>query len=185
MRKVLCVFVVLVFALPALAGAAPFESQAIVKASSALKIEALNEQIKELLAQSSPDATAIGSLMIQIKDLRGQIKVEEKDKVIQFIALTPNQVTQWEGFVETRNQTVQPLRLKIKALKEQIKELLVQSSPNATAIGNLRIQVKGFIEQITTARNAYIEAFKGILTEDQIKKLDIVLKWEKQKPNPK
>jgi hypothetical protein len=190
MKKVLCVLVVLVFVLPALAGAAPFESQVIVNASSSLaqplrlQIEALREQLKELLAQPSLNATAIGNLMIQIKDLRGQIAAEAKNGVIQFIGLTPTQVTQWEGFVEKRNQIVQPLRLQIKTLNEQIRGLLEQSSPNPTAIGNLRIQVNGFIEQIKTARNAYIVAFKGILTEDQIKKLDIMLKLEQQKIPP-
>ena len=96
MRKVLCVFVVLVSAVPALVGAASIESQAIVNASSSLvqplrlKIEALTEQIKELLAQSNPDPAAIGNLMIQIKDLRGQIKMDVRDEVIKFMVLSPD-----------------------------------------------------------------------------------------------
>jgi polyhydroxyalkanoate synthesis regulator phasin len=206
MRKVLWVFVVLVFALPALAGAAPLESQANGKASNfpvltpqqgerkatpvqllRKEIEALHEQIRDLLEQSSPDPIAIGDLMIQIKELREQIEAEAKDKVIQFIQLTPEQVALWDGFVEARKQIVQPLRKEIEALHEQIRELLEQPILGATDIenlGNMRIDIKGLMEQIKAARNAYIEAFKGILTEDQIKKLDIILKREKQKTNP-
>ena len=77
MRKVLWVFVVLVFALPALAGAAPLAPQANGKAASVQplrkEIEALREQIRELLEQSSPNPITIGDLMIQIKELREQI----------------------------------------------------------------------------------------------------------------
>jgi Holliday junction resolvasome RuvABC endonuclease subunit len=202
MKKVLWLFIVLVFALSAPAGASPLALQAKGDAFPASiltseqgtqpggglaipvqplkeELEALNEQLRELLAQSSPDATAIGNLMIQIKGLQEQIKAEAKDKVIEYLALTSDQVAQWDALVETRNQTVQPLREKIEALNKRLRELLAQSSPDATAIGNLMIQVNGFMNDIKAATDAYIEAFKGILTEDQIIKLDTVRKAER------
>jgi hypothetical protein len=191
MRKVLCIFIVLVFALPVLAGAAPLAPQANGKAAPAqplrLKIDALNEQINELLEQSSPDPMAIGDLMVQIKELREQIKAEERDKMIQFIKMTPEQVALWDGLVEARKQTVQPLREQIEALRELIRELLekpILDPSDVVNLGNMRISINGLVKQIKTAINVYIEAFKGILTEDQIKKLDIILKREKQKTNP-
>jgi hypothetical protein len=190
MKKVLCLFAVLVLAAPVLAVAAPPASPIIVNASSVsgelvrLKIAALHEQIRELLAQPNPDAAAIGNLMLQIKDFREQIPAQNKDRIIQYLALTPSQVTQWEGFVETRNQNVQPLRVQIRTLNGQIRGLLEQSHPDPAALGNLRIQVKEAMDKIKTAREAYIAAFKGILTADQIKKLDLVLKLEAAKPRP-
>jgi hypothetical protein len=185
-------FVVLVFALPVLAGAAPLAPQANGKAASLqplrLKIDALNEQIRELLEQSSPDPTAIGDLMIQIKELREQIEAEERDKVIQFIKLTPEQVALWDGLVEARKQKVQPLREQIETLRMQIRVLLekpILDPSDVVNLGNMRIEINELVKQIKTERNKYIEAFKGILTEDQIKKLYIMLKREKQKTNPK
>jgi hypothetical protein len=129
-----------------------------------------------------PDPTTLKNLMIQT--VPGNRRREAKDKVT-FFKLTPEQVTKWDVLVGDRKKIVQPLREQIATLRMEIRVLLETDDLDATNLGQKRIKINKLVEEIKDARNTYIEGFKAILTEDQIKKLDIMLKREKQNTNPK
>jgi hypothetical protein len=139
----------------------------------------LNEQFGGVLPQFRQEADAIAGRMIQINGIKEQIKAEEKNKVIRYLSLTSPQLVKRHALAMTRDQKVRPLLKRIEALNRHLREVLAQSRPDVNTVGSLVIQVNGFMRDAKAAKDAYIEAFKGILTEDQIKKLDNVLKVER------
>jgi hypothetical protein len=105
-----------------------------------------------------------------------------KNEVIQFLALTPDQVTTWDGLIATHQQTVPPLRTQLQAVEDQIKAALAQPNPDPAAVGALVIQGKGVRDQIQAANTAYESGFEGMLATDQLAKLVFLRKADKAEP---
>ena len=112
----------------------------------------------------------------------GAILGTPKDEVIHFLALTPDQVAQWDALIATREQTIPPLREQLKGLEDQIKVLLAQPNPDPAAVGALVIQADGVRDQIQTARSAYVSGFEAMLGPDQLAKLNFLRRAEKALP---
>lgn len=63
----------------------------------------LREQLKTTLDGDSPDATAVGQMVIQLHGLRQQTREIMKEAESQFAALlTDEQLTKWENYKELR-----------------------------------------------------------------------------------
>ena len=105
-----------------------------------------------------------------------------KGEVIRFLALTPEQVTEWDGLLTTRHDALVPLREQLRAVEEQLRGLLEQPSPDPTAVGNLVLQGKGLKDQIETANKAYLDGFEGMLGAEQNAKLHFLRRAERAEP---
>ena len=97
-----------------------------------------------------------------------------KAEIAKFLALTPDQVTTWEGLIATHQQAVPPLRDQLKTVADQIKGLLDGSNPDPHAVGALTIQAAGLRAQIEAADQSYVKGFEQMLGADQQKKLAFV-----------
>ena len=110
------------------------------------------------------------------------IPVDPKGEVIQFLALAPDQVAQWDALIATREQTIPPLREQLRPIEEQIKALLAQPNPDPAAVGALVIQASSIRVQIEAAKDAYVGGFEAVLTADQLAKLRFIRRAEKARP---
>ena len=110
------------------------------------------------------------------------IPVDPKGEVIQFLALAPDQVAQWDALIATREHTIPPLREQLRPIEEQIKALLAQPNPDPAAVGALVIQASSIKVQIEAAKDAYVGGFEAVLTADQLAKLRFIRRAEKARP---
>ncbi|HVN76835.1 MAG TPA: periplasmic heavy metal sensor [Thermoanaerobaculaceae bacterium] len=110
------------------------------------------------------------------------IPVDPKSAVAEFLALTPDQVSQWDALIATREQTVPPLREQLKGIEDQIKALLAQPNPDPAAVGALVIQAAAVKEQLDSARGAYVSGFEAMLTSDQTARLNFIRRAAKARP---
>ncbi|MGE5237114.1 MAG: Spy/CpxP family protein refolding chaperone [Acidobacteriota bacterium] len=94
-----------------------------------------------------------------------------KNAVIQFLGLSPDQTTQWDGLFATFRETAEPLWEQLQAVEDQLRALLQQSNPDPAQIGALVLQGKGLRDQIGAAHQTYLTAFEALLSTDQQAKL--------------
>jgi Spy/CpxP family protein refolding chaperone len=92
--------------------------------------------------------------------------------IARYLKLTPDQVAQTKTLRAGLKAAVDPLYHQIEALHEQIQDALEAASPDACAIGALRIQIYDVGEQVRDERDEFEAAFEALLTADQL------TKWE-------
>jgi hypothetical protein len=94
--------------------------------------------------------------------------------VTTFLALTPDQVTQWDTLLASREAAVAPLRDQLESTTDQLKELLDSTDPDPGAVGTLVISAKTLREGIQASDATYAESFAGLLDQGQKAKLTAV-----------
>ena len=112
----------------------------------------------------------------------GPLAQRAKGEVVGFLALTPDQVAQWDALLAVRQQAVPPLRTQLQGIEEQLKTLLAQSNPDPAAVGTLVLQAHGVREQIRAAESAYVDGFNAMLATDQQAKFAFLHRAEKAVP---
>lgn len=105
-----------------------------------------------------------------------------REVVIQFLELTPEQVTAWDALLETRKAAVEPLREQLRAVEEDLAELLEGENPDPAAVGTLVLQGKALREQIAAANQAYVEGFENMLEHPQLDRLEFLRRAERAEP---
>jgi len=90
-----------------------------------------------------------------------------KEAVTGFLALTADQVAQWDALLAAREAAVTPLREQLKSTEDQLRELLNGDNPDPNAVGTLVISGKTLREGIQAAHRTYVEAFEAMLTQEQ------------------
>ncbi len=112
----------------------------------------------------------------------GPIRERGMEAVARFLALTPEQVDQWKGLLETQEAALTPLREQLRATEEQLAGLLRSDNPDATAVGTLVLQGKGLREQMGAVHRAYLEGFDALLTPEQAQRLAAIRRAERLEP---
>lgn len=97
-----------------------------------------------------------------------------KQAITEFLALTADQVGQWDALLAEREEAVAPLREQLQSTGDQLKQLLNGPSPDPGAVGTLVISGKTLREGIEAAQRAYVEGFETMLTPEQRGKLGAV-----------
>jgi Heavy-metal resistance len=97
-----------------------------------------------------------------------------RQAVIEFLALSGDQVAQWDGLLATHKATVTPLRDQLQGVEDQLKTLLQEPDPDPGAVGELAIQAKGLRDQIRAADEDYLTGFGDMLTQPQTVKLAFI-----------
>ncbi len=112
----------------------------------------------------------------------GPLAVRAKAEVVGFLALTPDQVAQWDTLLATREQTIPPLRTQLQGIEDQLKALLAEPNPDPAAVGDLVLQAKGVRDQIKAAKGAYLDGFGAMLGPDQQAKLAFMRRADQARP---
>jgi Spy/CpxP family protein refolding chaperone len=102
--------------------------------------------------------------------------------VVQYFDLTPEQVDQIKGFLETRKAVVEPLMKQIAEKEKDLRDLLGTANPDPTAVGNLTVAIHGLRDQVREAQDQFDTSLDGILTPDQLTKLHAVRKAARLEP---
>ena len=112
------------------------------------------------MAQEKPDVPCIVAM--------------EHQAVVRALQLTEEQVAQWDTLMADRRATVQPLREQLRAIEEQLRDLLGQPEPDPAAVGALVVQGHDLREQIRAADEVYRQGFEDLLDETQAGKLRFI-----------
>lgn len=94
-----------------------------------------------------------------------------KEVVIRTLVLTETQQTKWDAMLADLRDTLEPLRDQLKDVEEALRDLLGQSDPDPTEIGELILEGKDLREQMGAAHEAYLQGFEEMLTTEQKAKL--------------
>lgn len=94
-----------------------------------------------------------------------------KEAIVEFLALTEDQVAQWDALLAVREAAVAPLREQLRATEAQLKELLQSESPDPGAVGTLVLSGKTLREGIAAAHKDYVVGFEALLNPEQRGKL--------------
>jgi len=93
-------------------------------------------------------------------------------RLARYLELTDEQLAAAKTlFADTREQTM-PFHDDVQTLREELGTLLDEASPDAAAVGELVIEIHGIHEQIRDLRDAAWDAFKALLTPEQLDKLE-------------
>ncbi|NOZ93997.1 MAG: periplasmic heavy metal sensor [Acidobacteria bacterium] len=98
----------------------------------------------------------------------------EHHAVVQFLQLSEDQAAQWDTLMADRQATVEPLREQLRAVEQQLMDLLGQPDPDPAAVGALTIQGHDLREQIRAANEVYRQGFEALLDETQAGKLRFI-----------
>jgi len=105
-----------------------------------------------------------------------------REAVIQFLGLTPDQVTAWNALLEARKASVEPLREDLQAAEKALYDLLQGANPDPAAVGTLVLRAKALREQMAAANKVYIDGFDALLTTEQMSKLGFLRRAERAEP---
>ncbi len=102
--------------------------------------------------------------------------------LVKYLELTEAQITQWKAFQEQARAEAAPIVELRKQNVLKIRELLLESAPDATAIGTLVIKNHELGGQILAIHEAAQAKFAGILSPEQKIKFDKFLELMKSMP---
>jgi Spy/CpxP family protein refolding chaperone len=94
------------------------------------------------------------------------------DPLADYLALTPDQKTQWDAARTAFEAATKPLRDHADATQEQLEQLLDSKSNDAAAIGTLMIDIRNTRDQIKTAHDALDARLEALLTAEQRTKFE-------------
>ena len=92
-------------------------------------------------------------------------------ELANYLQLTPDQIATWKNIQEETNPKLQPLRDHARDLGQQLKAALSATSPDATTVGKLTIELHGVREQMRAIREDARTKRLAVLTDAQKTKL--------------
>jgi len=101
--------------------------------------------------------------------------LENPRALARFLHLTPAQVTQFNTLAQTLRSTVEPLRTARGPLCQTLRTALAATTPDQAAVGAGSIALFQNKKQIGAARTTFDNAFKAILTPEQLAKYNVLL----------
>jgi Spy/CpxP family protein refolding chaperone len=102
----------------------------------------------------------------------GQPPVPPMALVARFFELTPDQLEQLKALAEARKDAIEPLSKQVAEEEKALQDLITSSTPDAAAVGKLVLAIHQLREQIGVAQKQMIIGFEGILTTEQLNKLN-------------
>jgi len=103
---------------------------------------------------------------------QGDHHAQHFGRLARYLELTDEQIADAKAIFEDTKTQAMPLHDDVQALREELGTLLDEASPDAAAVGELVIEIHGIHEQIRDLREAAWDAFKALLTAEQLDKLE-------------
>ncbi len=98
----------------------------------------------------------------------------EHQAVVRALQLSDDQVAQWDTLLADHRAVVEPLREQLRAVEQQLKDLLGEPNPDPAEVGALTIQGHDLREQIRAADEVYRQGFEAMLDETQAGRLRFI-----------
>jgi Spy/CpxP family protein refolding chaperone len=119
--------------------------------------------------------TAAFAQGVRAKGLRRGNRQEFSDRTLerlqQKLNLNETQLNGIRALQETRQKEAQPLQQETQQKRQALKQLLHQSNPNPTDVGNATLALKQERERMRDINQRFLSGVKGLLTPDQIQQL--------------
>jgi Spy/CpxP family protein refolding chaperone len=122
------------------------------------------------------------ALAVPVVAQEGPIQQRGMEAVANFLQLTPEQVDQWKGLLDTQEAALAPLRDLLRDTERALGELLRSDNPDPTAVGSLVLQGKNIKEQMGEVHRTYLHGFEGMLTPEQAGRLAAIRRAERLEP---
>lgn len=105
-----------------------------------------------------------------------------KEVVIRFLQLSEAQQESWDTLLAQLRETLAPLRQQLSDVEEALRQLLAESNPSPSAIGELILRGKEIRQQMAAAHQAYLRGFEALLTTEQKAKLAFLRRAQQVAP---
>ena len=93
------------------------------------------------------------------------------DRIQQRLNLTDVQVNGIRALQENRQKEMESLRGELRQKRQTLRQLVQQSNPNPTDVGNATLALKEVRDRTRDVNQRFISGVKGLLTPDQLQKL--------------
>lgn len=100
----------------------------------------------------------------------------------RYLELSSDQLDKIKGLLDTRRDTIQPLNRQIEEKNKILREKLAASDRDATAIGNLMIEIHNLRQQVGEAQKAFDTDLESVLTETQLDRLKVLRRAVRLEP---
>jgi Spy/CpxP family protein refolding chaperone len=105
-----------------------------------------------------------------------------QDAIVEFLALTPDQVAAWDQLLADRDAAAEPLRTELEAVETELRALLESPDPPADEVGALVIQGHDLRQQLGDVHRVYFDGFVALLDEEQAPRFEAVRRAERLQP---
>lgn len=105
-----------------------------------------------------------------------------KDRIVNFLELTPDQVAAWDLLIAESQAAAEPLREAIRAVQAEINALFEGGDPDPATLGALVIERHDLGEELALVHRDYVDGFEAMLDETQGNKLMFVRRAARAQP---
>jgi len=102
--------------------------------------------------------------------------------IIEFLNLSPDQVSQWDDLIADREAAAQPLVDAIAGINAELEVLLSGDDPDPYEVGDLVIQRHDLGVELADVHRTYVEGFEMMLTEEQLGQYHFIRRAERAQP---
>lgn len=110
------------------------------------------------------------------------IVVAAHNQIVEFLQLTPDQVTAWDEMVLIHRDAEQLVREEIRILEAELRDLMDAGDPDPAAIGDLVLQIADLRAEVGEIHLIYHEDFMLLLDEDQTRRLEFIARADRVQP---
>ena len=105
-----------------------------------------------------------------------------KDRIVNFLELTPDQVAAWDLLIAESQAAAEPLREAIRAVQAEINALFEGGDPDPATLGALVIERHDLGEELALVHRDYVDGFEAMLDETQGNKLMFIRRAARAQP---
>jgi len=105
-----------------------------------------------------------------------------QDAIVEFLALTPDQVAAWDQLIADRDAAAEPLRMELDAVEAELRALLAEPEPPVELVGALVIEGRDLRQQLGDVHHVYFDGFAALLDEEQNRRFEAVRRAERLQP---
>ncbi len=110
------------------------------------------------------------------------IAVAAHHQVVEFLNLTPDQVTAWDEMYITHRDAEQPVKEEMRFLEAELREMIDAGDPDPATVGELVLQIADIRAELGEIHMMYHEDFMALLDEDQMRRLGFINRADRVQP---
>lgn len=105
-------------------------------------------------------------------------------RMIQFLQLTADQISQAKSLIASSRQQAVPLRDQLRQNRQQLLQLMSTSNPDPAELGKLLLAQKTLRDQLHELRQNEADQFAKLLTSEQQARFATLRSWWQSRPRP-
>ncbi len=110
------------------------------------------------------------------------IAVAAHHQVVEFLNLTPDQVTAWDEMYIIHRDAEQPVKEDMRFLEAELREMIDAGDPDPATVGDLVLQIADLRAELGEIHMMYHEDFMALLDENQTRRLGFIARADRVQP---